>query len=473
MKGESALRAGAKLILIFIIAGFLTTFFLSWLIEFYKYEKKLTSAEDFAKNLQYIMRTIKEVYPKKLSQITISELDKLLSNARNTKKRKLHPIEAFSLVQPALSILDDENLKLSVPNDPIYSVLPFTVKVIDKNIIVSTTATERIPVGAYILAVNGVKKDELINLLLPYTSGNTYESREQQLPTLFWLSPELLWKKKRFVWIFYNQEEYIVEYLIKNEKKSTKVKTVTLFSYPKLSAQFDALFSEAPYSFDRIGNVGIIKIRTFSLSGVSYNKFREFLDNAIVYNKDLDKIVIDIRGSSAQEFTIFKEVLEHFIQHPLSVKRNIVLINSAYVLKTLEKYGIDYEKTTGEAITTAIIHNFEPRDPNIKAEVWLLFDKYTGNAALDFAYTFKKLFPGKTIGEPTLSKINHTTDMFYQFLDGLGSVFYYPTSAFNESDGEKSLEPDVKIEISSKDRIEYLLSGRDEIIQRALTIVNR
>jgi len=100
-------------------------------------------------------------------------------------------------------------------------------------------------------------------------------------------------------------------------------------------------------------------------------------------------------------------------------------------------------------------------------------NKYTNNAALDFAYTFKKLNPGRTIGEPTLTKINHTTDITYQYLDSIRLALTYPTSKINEPDGDKPLEPDHTIQITTQARINYLKGEKDEMMQKALEIVRK
>ncbi len=467
------MRIGAKLIFIFIISGLVTTFVLSWIIELYKYQKRLVSVENVIENTAYLERILTEIYPEKLPKEKMQQIQTLINNLKHEKTKKVLPIKAFSLIQPIFSAVNDQNLRFMVPSEPVYSVLPFRVQIIDKNAIVTSTATDKIPAGAKILSINKIPIENLIDQLLPYTSGENYELREQQLSQLIWLSPELLWKKQRFVWIFYNQEEYEVQYTFENQQKTEKVKTVTLFSYPTLSAKYQSIGSEPPYTFERIDDVGIIKIRTFSLSGTSYNRFREFLDNTIIYNKDLKKIIIDIRNSQAQDFNIFKEIYEHLIQSNIKFTRNISLINTAYVLKTLEKYGIEFTQSTGEILNQTFSHEFKPREPNIKAEVWLLFDKYTNNAALDFAYTFKKLNPGRTIGEPTLTKINHTTDITYQYLDSIRLALTYPTSKINETDGDKPLEPDHIIQITTKDRINYLKDEKDEVMQKALEIVRK
>ncbi|HOJ95183.1 MAG TPA: hypothetical protein PK390_08075, partial [Fervidobacterium nodosum] len=281
------MRIGAKLIFIFIISGLVTTFVLSWIIELYKYQKRLVPVENVIENTAYLERILTEIYPEKLPKEKMQQIQTLINNLKHEKTKKVLPIKAFSLIQPILSAVNDQNLRFMVPSEPVYSVLPFRVQIIDKNAIVTSTATDKIPAGAKILSINKIPIENLIDQLLPYTSGENYELREQQLPQLIWLSPELLWKKQRFVWIFYNQEEYEVQYTFENRQQTEKVKTVTLFSYPTLSAKYQSIGSEPPYTFERIDDVGIIKIRTFSLSGTSYNKFREFLDNTIIYNKDL------------------------------------------------------------------------------------------------------------------------------------------------------------------------------------------
>ncbi|MEN3043233.1 MAG: S41 family peptidase, partial [Fervidobacterium sp.] len=299
------------------------------------------------------------------------------------------------------------------------------------------------------------------------------EISEQQLGQLIQLAPELLWKKRRFVWIFYNQEDYDLKYIIDGKTHTKKIKTVTLFSYPVLSSKYQALPSEAPYYFEREGDIGVLKIRTFSLSGTAYNRFREFLDNLFVCNKDLKKIIIDVRGSSVRDFTVFKEVFEHFVDKKVAVLRNVSLINTAYILRTLEKYGIEYKKSTGEVLTTKYSYEFKPREPYSSAQIWILFDKYTSHAALDFVYIFKKLYPGRTIGEKTIRLINHTTDVVYQYFDNIKTSFSYPTAKFSDEDGENPVTPDIELNISTQDRLNQLFGLEDTVLKRVIEVVRK
>lgn len=461
------MRVGVRLFVLFILSGLVITFLLSWSIEFYKYQNRLSNKEEILRSTEYFERIIREVYPAKISQNQLEEYRKALGKIEKFEKKKFLPIESFVLLQPFLSIFNDQNLRLFAPNEPVYSVLPFTVRVIDKKVIVTSTATEKIPSGAEIKTINNIAIEKLINELLPLTSGETYEIREQQLGTLIQLAPEILGKKQRFVWIFYNQKEYEVSYVKDNTEHREKVKTVTLFSYPVFASKYQSLPSEAPYSFERKEDTGILKIRTFSLSGTTYNKFREFLNDVFVYNKDMKNLIIDVRGSAARDFTIFKEVFEHFTSKKIMVHRKVSFIKTAYILKTLEKYGVEFDKSTNELITVEFPFEFLPREPYSSAQVWVLFDRYTTHAALDFAYIFKKLNPGKTIGEETLTKINHTTDVVYQYFDALKTSFSYPTAIFSDDDGENQLTPDIAIQISTKDRIEQLM-GNDIILEKVL-----
>ncbi|MCX7653931.1 MAG: S41 family peptidase [Fervidobacterium sp.] len=467
------MKIGVRLFVLFVLSGIVVTFLLSWIIEFYKYQERLVSKQELQTISNYLVKVVNEMYPSKFSTEKLKEFQSALETIQSTKKMKFLPIEAFALIQPALNVLKDQNLRLFVPNEPVYSVLPFSVRVLDKKVIVTSTATEKIPCGAQVLSINNITVDDLIDELLRFTSGETYEISEQQLGQLIQLAPELLWKKRRFVWIFYNQEDYDVKYIIDGKTRTEKIKTVTLFSYPVLSSKYQALPSEAPYHFEREGDIGVLKIRTFSLSGTVYNKFREFLDNLFVYNKDVKKIIIDVRGSSVRDFTVFKEVFEHFIDKKIAVLRNVSLINTAYILRTLEKYGIEYKKSTGEVLTTKYSYEFKPREPYSSAQIWVLFDKYTSHAALDFVYIFKKLYPGRTIGEKTIGLINHTTDVVYQYFDNIRTSLSYPTAKFSDEDGENPITADIELNISTQDRLNQLFGLEDIVLKRVIEIVQK
>ncbi len=465
------LKTGTKLFVIFLISGIVVTLSLSWIIEFYKYQKRLVPLDKVERLFDNAVRTIKETYPsedrEEIARKVLDEYYKLKPN-----RKKMLPIDVFKVIQPALSVVNDQNFRLYPPTEPVYSVLPFTATVVDGRVIVSSSAVKDIIAGDEVLEINGRKISELIDLLLPYTSGENYSIREQQLSSLIQLIPELVDKKKDRIGIFYRQKEYNIKVMSDGAEKTVVVKTMTAMSYTRESVQFPALQTRRPFEFYKEGDIGVFKFGTFSLSGTIYNTYREFLTNTLVYNKDMKVVLLDLRGVASRDFTIFKELFEHFVDERTSVERWISIVNTAYNISVLNKYGVDFEKTTNELLRIKFFHTFEPREPVIKADVWILFDRYTSNAALDFIYTFKKLRKDRTIGEPTLMKINHTTEVDYKFDDSAKTSFMFPTAVISEdTQRDVVLEPDYEIELSTEERINYVKGIEDVMLNKALEII--
>ncbi|MGC9772724.1 hypothetical protein [Fervidobacterium islandicum] len=465
------MKVGVKLFLMFLIAGVVVTFSLSWIIEFYKFEKRLVPAERVERLLENAVRIAKGVYPfENRGEIAVRILEEY--KKYRPSGRKMLPIDAFKVIQPAISVVDDQNFRLYPPVEPVYSVLPFTVVVIDGRAIVSSSAVSHIKAGDEVLEINGRKMKDLIHLLLPYTSGENYAIREQQLTTLIQLIPELLDKEKRSVGIFYRQREYNIKVRGDSNERNVVVKTLTAMSYPRESSQYPALPSRRPFEFYRENDIGIFKFGTFSLSGTTYNSYREFVINTLAQNKDLKIVLLDLRGVASRDFTIFKEFFDHFVEKKTSVERWISIVNTAYNMSVLNKYGVEFTKTTNELLRIKYFHTFEAREPTIKAQVWILFDRYTSNAALDFIYTFKKLYKNRTIGEPTLMRINHTTEVDYKFDDAVKTTFMFPEAAIDEDvAADEVLEPDFKIELSTEERINYLKGIEDTMLNKAMIIL--
>ncbi|MEJ5257673.1 MAG: hypothetical protein WHS64_05440 [Fervidobacterium sp.] len=466
------MKVGTKLILIFIISGIVITFLLSWIIEFYKYQKRLVLRDDVAKAFEDVNSLVRKVYPRTDRETLADNTKKVFESALSKIPRKCLPIDAFKYVQPVLSALNDENLRIYPPFEPVYSVLPFSVIIVDGKAVVNSSAVENIKAGDEIVEINGKSVDKVISELLVFTSGENYLVKEQQLPSLFQLIPELLDKKKDAVGIFYKQKEYNVKLRSENGEKEINVKTLTAFSYPRESAQYPALPSRSPFEFTRNGDIGILKLGTFQLSGTMFNRYREFLDNTFVQNRDLKVLLLDLRGVSSRDFTIFKELYEHLVPNKVSVKRRISVVNTAYNMDLLEKYGFEFTQTTGELLRLEFEHTFIPRDPFVNADVWILFDRYTSNAALDFIYTFRKLRKSRTIGEPTLMKINHTTDLNFRYDDKLMTTFSFPTAILSEDNGESGLMPDFTVDMNTEKRIQYIKGEGDYMLNEALKIIN-
>ena len=466
------MKTGTKLFVIFMISGIVVTFSLSWIIEFYKYQKRLVPLDRVERLFDSAVRTIKETYPsedrEEIARRVLDEYHKYEPN-----RRKMLPIDVFKVIQPALSVVNDQNFRLYPPIEPVYSVLPFTVTVVDGRAIVSSSAVEEIRAGDEVVEINWRKISELIDLLLPYTSGENYSIREQQLSSLIQLIPELVDKKKDKIGIFYRQRLYNIKLKNDNGEKTVVVKTMTAMSYPRESARFPALPTRRPFEFYKEGDIGVFKFGTFTLSGTIYNSYRDFVTSTLVQNKDMKAVLVDLRGVASRDFTIFKELFEHFVDKRTAVERWISIVNTAYNISVLNKYGVDLEKTTSELLRIKFLHTFDPREPIVKADVWILFDRYTSNAALDFIYTFRKLRKGRTIGEPTLMRINHTTEIDYKFDSVAKMNFIFPSAVISEDTRDDAvLEPDYEIELTTEDRINYVKGIEDVMLRKALEIIN-
>jgi len=464
-----------RLILIFIVSGVVITLLLSWIIEWYKYQNRLVSVESVQELYEDVIRITENVYPSEKRLEIAEQIRSSYKNLPMSSKRKFLPIEVFKIVQPLVSTVGDQNFSFTPPVEPVYSVLPFTVTVIDGIAIVTTSAVESISAGDEILKINSYTVSELIELLLPFTCGENYSIREQQLGQLFQLIPEILDRKRHSVGIFYKQREYNV--IVKsskgeNKEKEVVVKTLTAMGYPRESSQYPALPTRYPFEFTREGDIGVFKFGTFSLSGTTYNSYREFLLNSLIHNRDLKYVLLDLRGVTSRDFNIFKELFEHFVDRKTVVERYISINNTAYNVGILEKYGFDFTQTTDELLRIKFEHVFEPREPVIKSDVWVLFDRYTSNAALDFIYTFKKLYKNRTIGEPTLMTINHSTELSSKFDSKAKLSLIFPSAVISDEEHSNVvLEPDYRIDMNTQERIKYINGENDYMFKRALEVI--
>lgn len=467
------MKIGIKLLIILTIVGLVLTFLLSWSIEYNKYRKKLVDPNEISKTLSYFELIVTEAYPKSAeSDDKEKNFLEAVERVKGTLSKKISAIDAFKMVQPVLSTLEDQHTRFYPPYDPNYKVLPFSTVVIDKRIIVTSTANEKVPAGAEVLEIDGKNAEELIDSLVVYTCGENYELREQQIGDLIQLLPEIFRNPRRpKVEVFYRPESHTVT--LKNGEKTEKVnvETVSIFSYPTLSSSYDALPSILPFEYQQNGEVGILKFGTFSLSGTMYNKYREFLTQKFLEMKDTHNLLIDLRGCTISDFTIFKELFEHLISEPMTTQRKVSVILTAYNLSTLEKYGIEYNTSTNNLVTVEYSQKFKPRTLSFNGKLWILIDRYTSDAALDFAYMMMNIEKAKIVGEPTLTPINHTTDVVYQYSDGIKMTYSYPKARFSDKEDNSTLVPNYLVNVSTEDRIAYTKGTRDIMLDEALAVI--
>ena len=84
-----------------------------------------------------------------------------------------------------------------------------------------------------------------------------------------------------------------------------------------------------------------------------------------------------------------------------------------------------------------------------------------------------KMNEAKIIGEPTLTPINHTTDVVYQYSEGMKMTYSYPKARFSDKEDNPVLVPSYVVNVSTEDRIEYTKGTRDVMLDEALEIVKK
>lgn len=464
----NVLKTGTKLFLGFVLAGALLTYVLPWFIELYKYKSRLVSPDEVLRTLEHVERRIKEGCALPWLNASEEDFNQKLTEAKTQLTSKMLPIEVFKIIQPVLSVLNDQNIRFSVPVEPVYDVLPFSVAVVDRRIIVVSTADDSVPLGAELIAINETQEDELIEEFLNYTSGECYELREQQLGTLIWLYPELSEKNRRFeVQVYRMPKKYAVKLRFNGEEKTVTVKTTTAYSFPKFVKESSP--RRSPFEFEMRGNVGILKLGTFSLREGMFNRYRDFLNGLFVQYPEMESLIIDVRGSAIRDLGVFKELLEHLFHEPKTVDLKMNVVMTAYNLSTLEKLGISFTSSTGELLTVPLKLELIPREPVFKGKVYVLADRHTTQTSLDFLLLFRKLKRGKIIGEIPVTPVNHSAEVSSSYTPPMMMSYQYPTARVAED--QDDLKFDATFEVSTNERISYVLGKSDALLEKAVEFV--
>ncbi|ODN30734.1 S41 family peptidase [Fervidobacterium thailandense] len=464
------MKTGTKLFLGFVLAGALLTYVLPWFIELYKYQNRLVPPEEVVRTLEHIEKRIKEGCALPWLSASEEEFNQNLRDAKMQLTSKMLPIDVFKIIQPVLSVLNDQNIRFSVPTEPVYKVLPFSVTVVDRRVIVTSTADDSVPLGAEILAINGIKKEELIEEFLKYTSGECYELREQHLGTLIWLYPELSKKDRRFeVQVYRVPEKHTVTLKVDGEEKTVTVKTTTAYSFPKFVK--DSAPRRGPFDFQIHGKIGILKLGTFSLREGMFNRYRDFLNGIFIQHPEMESLIIDVRGSAIRDLGVFKELLEHLVNHSITLDLKMNVVHTAYNLSTLEKLGIPFSSSTGELLTAPLKLELTPREPIFKGKVYVLADRYTTQTSFDFLIFFHKLKRGKIIGEIPVTPVNHSAEVSSSYSPPMMMSYFYPTARVAEP--KDALKFDAVFEMNTEERINYILGKSDILLERAIEFVNK
>jgi len=356
-------------------------------------------------DLDNIIPYLEDVHPNPFANILKSEFEEKINFAKNNVFNNMSLLDFYFLAAPIVSSLKDGHTGLDFPIDVLKELNPFVFPFklsFRNNKIYSLDNQKSIPADAEIIRINNQDSSEIIKSL------NSLISAENEHFKLNLLS-------KYFYDFFEYKEEYIVEYLYKNEIKNIILKGIRFKKIIENEKQPNSTKKEY-YSYSFIeNNTALFNFNSF----VDYEKFVVFLKDMFqeFNDRNVQNVIIDIRENGGGNSLLGEELLQYisnknFFSYGIEITKysekrkdfyDNVMREGVLSYLTEKEYKNLFKYKNGTLIIDKEFEEIKLRENRLrfKGKVFLLTSNYTFSSATDFAYNFQFLNIGKVIGEKT------------------------------------------------------------------------
>lgn len=278
--------------------------------------------------------------------------------------------ELYNLFYPLIQSLQDAHFAIYPDNNP-DTVLYFPYKVIiqqDKIYVnESLTETPLITSGDEIIAINNIPVGAVIKKIQGVCPGN-------QAQELFF--------ERRTEKVFHNRLFYLLgmqdSFAITTRKANITVKGVTAAKFERTGIK--------QLDFEIKNDIAYLTINHLMLTlAEERNKFNARLDEffEIIAQKNIHKLIIDIRGNMGGSSVLAKDVLDRITDQPYTLS-----VGTDYIYKGVKKY---YKNNELHYPSFAVKHRY-------RGKVVLLSDVLTYSSAQMMQAGFKYFKMGTVIG---------------------------------------------------------------------------
>lgn len=420
--------------------------------------------EKLKEDIDFLIKTIEEVHPNPYAYVEKEKFYKELSNIKSKINKPMNEIEFYKIIAPLVSSLEDGHTNVHIPYHLFNEYLSFSggkifpliveirdnkifnIKVVDKDI--------NIPVGAEIIAINGMETDKIIKKLKTYETGMRDPFKEIQLEGDFYF---LSWLEYQLI------DGYKITYKFNDKVATADVKGV---SKNTVNAHLDKKFEQNSNYEYRILSDEICYLDFNSFS--DYDSFNELLENMFreIKEKNIENLIIDIRDNGGGNSSLGDLLISYIYDKPFFQYSKIDYKISKQII---ERYNIGDSSRIGEVVTQKGSPYYKPDINNrFNGKVCVLTNRYTFSSATDFASTIKDFNIGILIGEETGGLASSYGDVYSFRLPnsklGCGVSFkYFVRPSGDETVGGVIPEHEVKQDIhdisSDKDTVLEFAKG--------------
>ncbi len=375
------------------------------------------SSKEMIVDLEFLLKTMKEVHPNLFCNLSIAEADSILSVAKEKILSGISRVEFYEIVASFVARIGDDHTAVELPREQYERnagnagpVFPFEVSIDNGILTVSRSFSTKLD-GALILSINGVDSSEILERILRTISGLTPENRAKRAAMFF----------RQYLFFLYGTASEFKLVVEKDGVSETHVVPAVTSAYiGKVMTEETSPSSSSPYEYD------INKEKGYALLSfrqcVDHSVFSSLIEKMFreIKEAEIKNLIIDLRGNGGGQSSLTDDLcsyltdkpFSHFTRVDLKVSSQVRKYYSA-ICKHLAKFplsllparfihGGPWKKPVGEIVSTF----GEPICPKgnelrFTGKVLALTDSFTASAASDLAVVLKDNCMGKTVGRNT------------------------------------------------------------------------
>ncbi|MBE1301382.1 MAG: hypothetical protein GJ680_15955 [Alteromonadaceae bacterium] len=380
-----------------------------------EFTNKEFTSEQIHQDIDFLVETMRQRHPAYALYVDEPALLQKVADIKSQITDGFTRQEAFTYIAQLTPFFNDGHsilfpllAELTYAEESGVQVFPFGVKVRNQQIFLASAYTRMqdnfsLPSDTEITAINGVSASSIVAKLAKMSHGETPELRESVLGLLFHYWLYAVYDVKGDISISCNMQGESKELLLANED------------------QWEPAAGELKdYSLDLLaGNVGYLRIGTFDVAN-DMDSYKKFVAAAFeeLSQKQVQKLIIDVRGNTGGQSDAGAEVIQYLINAPVS--------QASYAIEKLnaDTNGLfGYKGKPGEIKELSVESDGMVKpvtaDKRYQGEVVVLIDRLSYSATILFSATILDHGIARLAGEPTGGFANQTGNL---------APFYLPNS---------------------------------------------
>lgn len=425
----------------------------------------------FASDLDYLIEKLENIHPNLYHSISSDDFSRNVELTKDNLPEKANEVELYKELSRLLALLHDGHTR---PGESFYQkrlkilffkLFPYNIRITNDRIFVvgNYSFKNKIPPGAEILEINGIKPVEFIDQLKQLLSFDNRHNFQAQLQ-----NPVLIGLWNDF-------KDFDIVY--KNPQNETARKITSrggLISNLSIMNRMLKGHKEPFYEFKVIdANIGYLGFYGFR----NIDKFEAFLKKTFTEIKDqnIENLIIDIRNNGGGNSLMGNELMQYISAAPFTMLDSVEIKLSEEIISKNYVDWIDAsQRIPGTVYKYVQRSDTELRDNPLRfhGNSYLLINEKVYSSAVIFASAFQCHKVGKIIGAETggvtvaygdvyefnLPKTNYQINVSWK-------KFYHACGVDNRT----GVIPDYFVSNSMEDKI----AGIDRVIDFTLNLIKK